>query len=507
MLIAQLTYRGHKGARFKHFIYTMFCEEGRRTMRTVLTALIIGGLLVIGTVGMATEHEEASQGVIQQGPALVAQGDYKRVLDMIAALPAEERNNIQVRTLECFANLKGWVSDKDPVRKMDWWGLRIKLLYVGDPDATPVSASFLKDPNPYLRKYAAELLGYIGDKRALDDLSKVKEHDENSSVRKYAGWAYKQISGGLTPVAASDLPPLAAPQVQIPVAMEVAGPIAQSKRISFVNSTGEFKVIFLATLNYKKYYADFQAWGDIIIAQLEDELQNRGVVVIPAADTVARRVVIGVLDLEGSATGGTRTWHKKALMEKLKQNPLVRLVDIPAYSTRSDLKGNGYEKADGYRKDYQVDMVLHVRHIESTYDFCLIDLYTKKDTEVSLQTENGLIDELTAERLSTEVLVSQYLNQVVRSKRKAAATQGGGVTPESDYVFNVAVQDIKLIEGAWATRCIVTVLVERADGHWSHTYEGNNASPASLERAIDGAVYRAVEAIIKDSGFRGALSQ
>jgi hypothetical protein len=353
-------------------------------MRALITALIIGGLLGIGAVGMGAEQEGVPQGdLIQQGPALVAQGDYKGVLDMIAALPAEERNNIQIRTLECFANLKGWVSDNDPVRKMDWWGLRIKLLYVGDTDATPVSVSFLKDPNPYIRKYAAELLGYIGDERALDELSAVKENDDNSGVRKYAKWAYKQISGGLTPMA-SDLPPLAAPQAQIPVAMEVAGPIAQSKRISFVNSTQEFKVIFLATLNYEKYYADFQAWADIIIAQLEEELQKRGVSIITPV---------------GAAS----------------------------------------------------------------------------DTAMS-------------------------------SQEQVSVTQEEQIAPESDYVFHVAVQDVKLIQGAWATRCIVTVLVERTDGHWSHTYEGNNASPASAERAIDGAVYRAVETIIADPGFRDALS-
>jgi len=357
-------------------------------MRALIIGLIIGGLLVIGAVGMGAEQEGASQeggvyALIKQGPASVAQGDYKGVLDMIAALPAEERNNIQIRTLECFANLKGWVSDKDPVRKMDWWGLRIKLLYMGDTDATPVSVSFLKDPNPYLRKYAAELLGYIGDERALNDLSAVKENDDNSGVRKYAGWAYKQISGGLTPMA-SDLPPLVTPQAQIPVTMEVAGPIAQSNRISFVNTTREFKVIFLGTFNYTKYYADFQAWADIIIAQLEDELQKRGVRILAPA---------------GAAS-----------------------------------------------------------------------------------------------------------NTAMSSQEKVSVTKEGEIAPEGFCVFNVAVQDVKLVQGSWATRCIVTVLVERADGYWSHTYEGNNASPASAGRAIDGAAYRAVEAIIADPGFRDALS-
>ena len=181
-------------------------------MKTLIMGLIIGGLLVIGTMGIAAEHEKASQGagvdaLIQESPALVAEGDYKQVLDLIVALPQEERNNIQIRTIECFANLKGWVSDKDPVLKMDWWGLRIKLMYVGDTEATPLLVIFLKDPNPYVRKYAAELSGYIGDKRALDVLSAVKENDDNSGVRKYATWAYQQISDGLTPVT-SNLPPL-----------------------------------------------------------------------------------------------------------------------------------------------------------------------------------------------------------------------------------------------------------------------------------------------------------
>jgi hypothetical protein len=358
-------------------------------MKALLTALIIGGLLGMAVAGLGAEQEELSPRasadvLIQQGPALVAKGDYKGVLDMIAALPEEGRNNIQIRTLECFANLKGWVSDNDPVRKMDWWGLRIKLMYVGDTEATPLSVVFLKDPNPYMRKYAAELLGYIGDERALGDLSVVKENDDNSGVRKYASWAYKQISGGLTPMA-SGLPPLVTPQAQIPVTMEVAGPIAQSKRISLVNSTSEFKVIFLATLNYKKYYADFQAWADIIIAQLEGELQKRGVMVITSV-------------------------------------------------------GPASDKA-------------------------------------------------------------------MSSRKKVSGTQEEQIVPESDYVFRVAVQDVKLIQGAWATRCIVTVLIQRADGQWSHTYEGNSASPASPERAIDGAAYRAVETIIADPGFRDALSQ
>jgi hypothetical protein len=45
------------------------------------------------------------------------------------------------------------------------------------------------------------------------------------------------------------------------------------------------------------------------------------------------------------------------------------------------------------------------------------------------------------------------------------------------------------------------------DGTWSKIYEGNNASPATLYRAVDGAVYKAVVALLEDKDFRIAVGQ
>ena len=59
----------------------------------------------------------------------------------------------------------------------------------------PLLVVFLKDEDPYLRLYAAELLGHIGDKRALKDLRAAGENDQNHKVRRYAKKAYEQISG------------------------------------------------------------------------------------------------------------------------------------------------------------------------------------------------------------------------------------------------------------------------------------------------------------------------
>ena len=139
--------------------------------------------------------EEIEDFLIQYGPRLIAEDQYNRVLELIEDLPGRRRRHIQIRTLECFANLKGWVCDKDKYCKLSWWKLRQKLIDSEDNEATPMLVILLKDENHYLRIYAAELLGHIGDKRALEDLRAVGEGDENRKARKYAKKAYEQISG------------------------------------------------------------------------------------------------------------------------------------------------------------------------------------------------------------------------------------------------------------------------------------------------------------------------
>ena len=85
--------------------------------------------------------------------------------------------------------------------------------------------------------------------------------------------------------------------------------------------------------------------------------------------------------------------------------------------------------------------------------------------------------------------------------------RGVQITPNSQEAFRVKVEQTGLFWGSFSTRCIVNVRVERKDGTWSKTYEGNNASPASLYRAIDGAVYKAVVAVLGDNDFRNAISR
>jgi len=86
-------------------------------------------------------------------------------------------------------------------------------------------------------------------------------------------------------------------------------------------------------------------------------------------------------------------------------------------------------------------------------------------------------------------------------------SRGVQVTPDSPEIFRVKVEQTGLYWGSFAIRCVVNVRVERKDGTWSKIYEGNNSSPATLYRAVDGAVYKAVVAILEDKDFRNAMSR
>jgi hypothetical protein len=96
--------------------------------------------------------------------------------------------------------------------------------------------------------------------------------------------------------------------------------------------------------------------------------------------------------------------------------------------------------------------------------------------------------------------ITNHLETELRSR-------GVKVTPGNGTSFRVKVEQAGLHWGSFAIRCVVNVRVEKMDGTWSKIYEGNNASPATLYRAVDGAVYKAVVAILEDKDFRNAMSR
>lgn len=86
-------------------------------------------------------------------------------------------------------------------------------------------------------------------------------------------------------------------------------------------------------------------------------------------------------------------------------------------------------------------------------------------------------------------------------------SRGVKVTPGSGTPFRVKVEQAGLYWGSFSIRCVVNVRLEKTDGTWSKIYEGNNSSPATLYRAVDGAVYKAVVAMLQDKDFKIAVGQ
>jgi HEAT repeat protein len=88
------------------------------------------------------------------------------------------------------------VVTKNKVHGKKWEVSYKSLIYSTDKSATPILVELLRDDNLYVRAFTAKALGFIGDKRALDELKRVAEKDKSSRVRSRAKWAYEQISGG-----------------------------------------------------------------------------------------------------------------------------------------------------------------------------------------------------------------------------------------------------------------------------------------------------------------------
>jgi serine/threonine protein kinase len=131
--------------------------------------------------------------LLSHGPQLLHENKHLRVLEEVQKLSGEERQNINIRILECFAHLKKLVVDRDRSSKQPWAQLYKSIETSGDRSATPLLVKIAKDQDEYTRLYAVTLLGSIGDQRALNDLQQIVNTDPNRKVRGSAARAIALI--------------------------------------------------------------------------------------------------------------------------------------------------------------------------------------------------------------------------------------------------------------------------------------------------------------------------
>jgi hypothetical protein len=165
----------------------------------ILSLLIFLGLFVTAESGFAQEDKGGSgkfNYLIENGARMIRENEFEKVLDMIGELPPEKKGDFRAKALESSAYLKGYVVTKNKVYGKKWEVSYKSLIYSTGKAATPILVELLRDDNLYIRAFTAKALGFIGDKRALDELKRVAEKDKSSRVRSRAKWAYEQISGG-----------------------------------------------------------------------------------------------------------------------------------------------------------------------------------------------------------------------------------------------------------------------------------------------------------------------
>lgn len=138
-----------------------------------------------------------------------------------------------------------------------------------------------------------------------------------------------------------------------------------------------------------------------------------------------------------------------------------------------------------------------------------MDVVGSIDTQMEVSLINGVTDSkltLIATQGSNKYFVDykQWTSSIVSQLESELKTRGVRVQSEGGASFKVVVESVGLFWGSFATRCIVRVRVEKMDGTWTKTYEGNNAS-GHFQRTFDGAVHKAVVAILGDRDFQNAM--
>ena len=167
-------------------------------------------------------------------------------------------------------------------------------------------------------------------------------------------------------------------------------------------------------------------------------LMGIALVGVTSPATPVNKVVIGVLDFETSGPAvRSHEEKKKVLMKELRRNTWVKVVNIRESCSLSDLKRNGYLLAERYKDRHQLDMILHIYLTDAgptsppfgRSDLSLIDLYTKRVKEVSIETV-GMPIEFGFRGISQTLLASGDINRVLRDKKEDLAKKEVAVPQE-----------------------------------------------------------------------------
>lgn len=162
-------------------------------MKKSLDIFLILILLLFFSVTGTTQEDKFTY-LIENGSKMIRGNDFEKVFSIVRELPPEKKADFRVRVIENFAYLKGYLVVKNKEYGKKWKVDYKPILYTKDKSATPILVELLRDGDPHMRGYTVYALGYIGDERALNELKRVSQQDENGKVRLRAMGAYDQIA-------------------------------------------------------------------------------------------------------------------------------------------------------------------------------------------------------------------------------------------------------------------------------------------------------------------------
>lgn len=154
-------------------------------MKKLLTIMFSLSFILCGFASTSLARISVEE-ILAKGPALLNTGNYRTVIEMVKALPKEDRYNISIQIVESFANYKAWSTDREVTKKKRWLELYLSIKDSSESGATPILLKFLEDSDARIRYYAVEFLQTLGDESAIPVLEQLSANDPHHDVRSIA---------------------------------------------------------------------------------------------------------------------------------------------------------------------------------------------------------------------------------------------------------------------------------------------------------------------------------
>lgn len=144
----------------------------------------------------------------------------------------------------------------------------------------------------------------------------------------------------------------------------------------------------------------------------------------------------------------------------------------------------------------------------STFKLDAITEFSSNNTISLVNAQSSTEDVLFASRGAHKFYgnFKKWTDTAIEISKRELNERGMNIEDDSQKSLKLSIETVNATFGFWVLRCEVTLKVETSDGYVK-SYLGDNRSPASLYRAADGAVMRAVTEMLRDEKIVTYLKQ